>query len=113
MIAGGTVALLLGLLTAGAICNAYGQISGHYAYQIPAEIVEFCRMAIGSALFILTVGGIAEIRKRGQDNEKETDSIDATDVVFIPDLGADCGGEHCQTCSNKSCPGAGEDRKGD
>lgn len=109
MISTGIAALILGLLLLGFLINAYGQVSGQYAYTIPAEIVHLCELVIGPALMFLTIGGIAEIRRRGKSNEENTPEPD--DIVLLPDDGYSTGARQPgYTDTSKDCEGAAKDR---
>lgn len=84
MIAAGTVGLLLALLVAGFVINAYGQISGNFVYQIPLELMEIIKAAVTSSLWILGVGGVIALRKWGERDVQKDDS-EPIDVVLLPD----------------------------
>lgn len=79
---------LVALLFGGFLINMVGQVTGSYDYDIPPEIVEIIKSAIGAALTILSLGVVAEYRRRGEHKEEipriEEKHSDVVDVIPLP-----------------------------
>lgn len=88
MIAAGVVGLLSALLLGGFVINLIGQVSGYYQYNIPPEIVEIIKHAIGASLTVLSLGAIAEYRGRGECDHEDFPRIEEkhSDVVDVEPL---------------------------
>lgn len=78
--------MLVALLFGGFLINMVGQVTGSYDYNLPPEIVEIIKSAIGAALTVLSLGVVAEYRRREEcHHEEELPRIEAkpNDVIDI------------------------------
>lgn len=73
---------MLGLLTAAFVLNAYGIITGRFVYPFPGEIVGLCQLVLGTAISVLTLGGIAEIRAK-ENNDHCISDVPVDGAVLI------------------------------
>lgn len=70
--------VLMVLMVAAFALDAWSQIHFQNSYKIPDYLVEFCRLALQSALGATAFAGLREARRVYREKQKATD----TDIVL-------------------------------